>query len=233
MRDLLTIVPTRERPGNAWRLINAFHETTDGQSDLLFVLDGDDARMPEYMDLNRSPGVSFMILSASDQHGLPRALNMAALDSWDRYRCLAFMGDDHLPRTPLWDVIYVRTLLEDLAGVGVVYGDDLIHGAAIPTQVAMTANIPRTLGYFCPPGFRHLFLDNVWKLWGEGIGRLKYLPEVVIEHLHPIAGKAPRDAGYERVNADVVHDADREAWGDYQDYRWPAVDRPALLELAT
>lgn len=232
MRDLLTIVPTRGRPDNAVRLYNAFHQTAGGESDLLFVLDADDVTIPRYYELVRRPGAELMILSASDQHGLPRALNMAAHANWDRYRCLAFMGDDHLPRTPLWDVTYVRTVLEDLAGAGVVYGNDLIQGPNIPTQVCMSANIPRTLGYLCPPGFRHLFLDNVWKLWGEGIGRLRYLPDVVVEHLHPVAGKAEWDDRYRAVNSDEVHDWDREAWHQYQDSRWPLIDRPALLELA-
>lgn len=213
-------------------LMNAWLATTGGESDLLFVLDADDVTLPGYLEHQRPPGAELLILGASDEHGLPRALNVAASQHWGAYRYLGFMGDDHRPRTPLWDARYVEAL-DVLQGIGVVYGDDTIQGPNIPTQVAMSAAIPRTLGYFCPPGFRHLYLDNVWKLWGESIGRLKYLPDVVVEHLHPVAGKAEWDQHYRDRNAPAVAEHDHAAWRTYSEaFHGLDGDLSKLLRLA-
>lgn len=233
MRDLLVIVPSRGRPANARRMLNALHATVEVSTDLVFVLDADDPEIPAYYDLLDGAPVSLLVVTppaAGAPGGMPHAVNVAASQHWDHYRHLAFMGDDHVPRTRGWDARYVQALW-DMGGVGVVYGNDMIQGERIPTQVAMTSNIPRALGYICPPGFRHLYLDNVWKLWGEGIGRIRYLPDVIVEHLHPIAGKARTDAGYERVNSPEVNAADRAAWEAYQRGRWPDADLPLLRAL--
>lgn len=219
MHDLLTIVPTRGRPGNARELINAFMATAGGAStDLMFVIDSDDPEYLEYHRIELPVGVSLLTVGprADGIGGLPYALNIAAENYWTAYRYLGFMGDDHRPRTPLWDLRYIEAL-DALQGVGVVYGDDTIQGAAIPTQCAMSSAIVRALGYFCPPGFRHLYLDNVWKLWGESIGRLKYLPGVTIEHLHPVAGKAEWDQLYRDRNAPAVSEHDHAVWRAYSE----------------
>jgi hypothetical protein len=50
------------------------------------------------------------------------------------------------------------------------------------------------------PGCIHLFFDNFVKQLGIDLNCLKYLPDVIIEHLHPVAGKAEMDEGYLRVN---------------------------------
>jgi hypothetical protein len=58
------------------------------------------------------------------------------------------------------------------------------------------------------PGCFHLFFDNFVKQLGLDLECLRYLPDVIIEHLHPVAGKAEMDAGYERVNAPKWYEAD-------------------------
>jgi hypothetical protein len=218
MRDLLTIVPTRGRPGNMGELIEAWLATIGGNSDLMFVADGDDPDWPAYFAYELPNCVSLLTIGArpDGSGGMPRALNLAAENYWDAYRYLGFMGDDHRPRTPGWDSRYVEAL-DAMGGIGVVYGDDTVQGPNIPTQCAMSSAIPKALGYFCPPGFRHLYLDNVWKLWGESIGRLKYLPNVIVEHLHPVAGKAEWDQHYRDRNAPAVTEHDHAAWRAYSE----------------
>jgi hypothetical protein len=58
------------------------------------------------------------------------------------------------------------------------------------------------------PGCIHLFFDNFVKQLGIDIGVLKYLPDVIIEHLHPVAGKAEMDEGYARVNQPKWYEED-------------------------
>lgn len=207
MSDLVVIVPSRGRPANARRFRDAWQATADG-CDLWFAVDQTDPELIGYNDL--APHLMFC-----QSDGMPAALNEVANRAIVSARpYIGFCGDDHLPRTPHWD----RHIIEALArlGTGIVYGNDLMQHGALPTAVFMTADIVAALGYMCPPRFRHLYLDNCWKAWGEGIGRIRYLPDVVIEHLHPQAGKSEWDDGYRRVNAGDVWAHDAQQWDLYR-----------------
>jgi hypothetical protein len=124
------------------------------------------------------------------------------------------MGDDHRPRTQGWDVAYVQAL-RAMGSTGIVYGNDLLQGQNIPTQVAMTSDIVQALGYMAPDSLTHLFVDNYWKDLGVGAGCLTYLADVIVEHLHPFAGKALMDEGYHRVNAPSMYATDQGAYTAY------------------
>jgi hypothetical protein len=123
------------------------------------------------------------------------------------------MGDDHIPRTVGWDTLFVAKLRE--LGTGVVYGNDLFQGENLPTSVAMTSNIVTTIGYFVMPGAVHLFLDNFWLAIGRGLGRIAYLDDVIIEHLHPQAGKGEWDDTYIEANAGLTWSADEATFNAY------------------
>ena len=79
----------------------------------------------------------------------------------------------------------------------------------------MTGDIVMELKGMVPPDMVHLYLDDFWLRLGRDLNAIKYLPEVILEHLHPIAGKAEWDEGYRAVNAQDVYDADREALKTY------------------
>lgn len=128
---------------------------------------------------------------------------------------VGFMGDDHRPRTKGWDRQYVEAL-EDM-GTGITYGNDLFQGEAMCTQVAMTSDIPKALGYMTPLGFQHLCVDVVWKDWGVEIDRLRYLPDTVVEHMHPLAGKGKEDGNYAAVNSTAMARNDNDYYRVYHD----------------
>jgi hypothetical protein len=85
----------------------------------------------------------------------------------------------------------------------------------------MTADIVSALGYMVPPELVHLYLDNVWMDWGRGMGALTYLDDVVIEHMHPAAGKAVNDVGYLEANSAEQLHADRTAYEKYCETQLP------------
>lgn len=227
------IVPTRGRPGNAKELIEAWRDTAtacryanNGQpggpaARLYFAVDQDDPELAAYRyvferaimggidDLNWILINNKGLLSPPYSR-LGEILNTcvaAMLESPGVVpTAIGFMGDDHRPRTEGWDHDILQAL--DRLGTGIVYGNDLVQGDNLPTAVAMTADIPRTLGYLVPPDLSHMYLDNYWKDLGQRIGRLQYLADVVIEHCHPIASKAPWDLGYRAVNNNMGPDAE-------------------------
>lgn len=219
MADLVVIVPSRGRPENIARLAEAWHTRRIVGTQLVVAVDDDDPRLEDY----RKVALPFLgALWVGTRRRMCGTLNAVALDLLKDHTdsltgwlpdVVGFMGDDHLPRTEGWDVDVVDAL--DELGSGIVYGNDLLQGERLPTAVFMTSDIVRTLGWMVPPGLVHLYADNAWLEIGRGMGRLRYLPDVVIEHMHPAAGKAPMDGRYAEVNAPEVDAADKatfEAW---------------------
>ena len=51
------------------------------------------------------------------------------------------------------------------------------------------------------PGLVHLYLDNCWLALGKRLDRIRYLPDVVLEHMHFLNSKAPDDDLYREVNS--------------------------------
>jgi hypothetical protein len=183
---------------------------------LEIVLDNDDdSFLEDDIDAIMGSG-GFVGLSCGPRIRLGPTLNREALVWASGFPYVGFMGDDHLPRTEGWDRL-ICDALESIQGPGIVYGNDLFQGINLPTAVFMDSRIIQTLGYMCPPEQTHLYLDNAWKSWGEQTQRLRYLPEVVIEHLHPHAnGKSDWDSRYEEVNSPEMYSHDLEAWNRYQ-----------------
>jgi hypothetical protein len=214
MKDLAIIVPTRGRPSNIEDLLFSLQETHT-TSELIIVLDDDDAEADHYFDL----GVRTLVYPREGK-GMARPLNRAAWELIDEFANFCFLGDDHRPRTENWDQKFIDEL--NRLGTGLVYGNDLLQGENLPTAVAMTRDIVEELHGMVPPGLAHLYLDNFWLQLGKDLGAITYLPLVIIEHLHPVAGKAEWDAGYKEVNADDVYNADSKAFWEYiggEDYQ--------------
>ncbi len=207
--DLTIYVPTKGRPDNAKRLQDQFYKTTRLMSRIVFINSDNDPKLEQYT------GLKEQILVSPTKPGFVNPLNLGYRE--DRRKvfsfALGFMGDDHMPRTYGWDEIYVHHLLEMKAGF--VYGNDGFQGANIPTQIAMTWEIPLTLGFMTLPQLKHLYADNWWLDFGKAISKIKYLPSVVIEHLHPAAGKAQQDIGYDFSGSHQLNIEDKETYHKY------------------
>lgn len=220
---MMVIVPSRGRPANARRLVEAWGETRCGAG-LMIRVDDDDPELGGYLAMREQ--IYDMDFCAVEVLVGPRlrlggTLNDLAPVAAKHFGVVGFMGDDHVPRTRDWDAHVLQAFAD---GARVVYGNDLIMGEQLPTAVFVDAAIVATLGYMVPPGLVHLFMDNYWRWLGEHLGALAYLPDVVIEHVHPVAGKAEWDDRYEEVNASAVWTADEATW-----HRWLADDSAAAL----
>lgn len=217
--SLCLLVPTRGRPLNAARLARGVADTASpGFTTLVFVLDHDDPDLDGYVR-ELDADTKIMITEPGDPQRMGPVLNWAAARRAADHDYIGFMGDDHLPRTPWWDR-QLCTAIGDRAGVA--YGNDLFQGAAIPTAVVMSSVLVRILGYMSPPPLVHLWIDNFWRELGEAT-HLEYLPDVIIEHIHPAAGKAEHDPGYAESGMNpVLMSDDGWRWQQWHRSAWPA-----------
>jgi len=198
--SLIVIVPSRGRPAKARECYDAFMATALLPSTkMVFVVDTDDGTFADYV------GAKLPIVSYEHEGGgMGPPLNAAVKDLAPHHSIVGFVGDDHRFRTDGWDIEMTRCLDHK---PGFAYGNDLARHD-IPTQVFVSVPIVLALGWMSLPGARHLYLDNTWATLGSGADCLSYLPDVVIEHMHPIYGKAEMDEGYARVNAGPMYEHD-------------------------
>lgn len=205
---LTVLMPSRGREKQAAEAYAAFAATkTRDETKMVIVLDVGE---PGYDDL---PAIRLI-----HDGGMGNALNAGVKMATNTTltEIVAFIGDDHFFRTIGWDDAIVAA--NDELGGGIVYGNDLLRGEDLPSQVFIDARIVRALGWMALPGATHLFFDDTWRTLGHSIGRLKYLPDVHIEHRHPTAGKADWDEGYARVNSSQMYEHDAAIYWDWVEH---------------
>ena len=207
---IVYLVPSRGRPHNIEQLVDAWDTTRNGDASLVVAVDDDDTRLDDYRALDLPEWAELVV---GPRLRLGGTLNALTPELAGRYAGVGFMGDDHRPRSLRWD-LEVACTLEDTPGA-VVYGNDLIQGAALPTAVLLDSRIITALGYFVPPGMLHLWLDNYWLELGRRLGTLRYLDAVVIEHVHPITGRAAWDDSDRENNSDATWTADEARFRQY------------------
>lgn len=216
---VLLVCPTRDRPGNAARLIRTWGHT-GACSDLLFCLDDDDPQMGGYRELmtRRAFHRGTVTWLTGPRRGLCAWTNWVAREYGPAYEALMSIGDDHVPETEGFDL----QLLDAAAGMGGGFAspDDGRPSGVLPTCWLVTANVVEALRWVCLPGLEHMFPDAVVKHLGEASGQWVHLPDVMVRHHHWSVGLAPPDATYARGQA---------AWAaDEAVFRaWLAEDRPA------
>jgi hypothetical protein len=213
--SVVVIIPSRGRPQRAWEAVQAARETAVLVStSIVLAVDADDPTLPEYRALRwhypYAAETALVVLAGEETGDLVRATNTVSMRvaHADPTAIIGNLGDDHVCRTPGWD----KAVAEALAEPGIAYGDDRFQGQELPTAPFISASIVLTLGWYALPSCRHLFVDNVWRDIGVQAGVLHYLPDVVIEHMHPLNGKGDWDPGYEKANGTETVERDKVSY---------------------
>jgi hypothetical protein len=238
---LAVIIPSTRRAEQCARLVEQIYQTSTTKPAVVVSIEQRDERA--YADVLVSDvftgHIRGLVSERPYDEDFPGSNHVAAMNRAQRWllgfssaptgldpAMIVKMDDDHWPVTHGWDEQYLAAL-ESLGGTGIVYGNDLFQGQALPTVPGISTNIVRELGWYAPPQLGHLFCDNFWLELGRRSGRLRYLHATIIEHRHPQAGKAQRDRTY----AQGGESTDR--W--FQDEReWNKIvnrslDRPSLM----
>ena len=205
MSGLLVIVPSRGRPKNIARMLDAVHETRMAATHLHVCVDDDDPELASYRLVMDRAGRDGDVLEVGPRKGLAAWTNEIAVRRAGEYPFLASLGDDMIPRTPGWDKALIRGIT-DMGGTGIVYPWDGVR-EDIPEAVVLSSDIVAALGWMCEPSLNHWYVDNVWADLGRAAGCLRHLRVIAVDHAWK-ADQTAKESG-EKITAD------RDAY-----YRW-------------
>lgn len=212
MADMAVLVPTRGRPGNAARLIEACAKTCRADTRIILGVDDDDAWNYE----GRLSGTDLVIRPRMGLAKWTNELAAVALRTYPDVPVLASLGDDHVPETDGWDVSLIEAL--GAMGGGWAYPWDGRRDD-IAEAVAVTSSIVAALGWMALPGLHHWCIDNAWTALARYLGRLAYLDQVRVPHVHPHNPdpqyQAPADPVYEEAR--WSYDLDKRRYLTWRD----------------
>ena len=230
--DLAVIIPSRGRPASVERMAVAFAETGADELAVYWAVEHDDPCLDAYREAVAEWFAYGEVLPVRGG-AMTAAINAAsahAVADLEPY-ALAVLNDDHLPRTPDWHARLLDALLR-LDPIGLAYPNDGFRGEGLATAWAVHAAWVSAIGRMIPARVDHLYADDAMMDLARLVGnRVEYLPDVLIEHMHPLAGKADTDEGYQRVNGRELLRAERTRFKIWQGSRKRAEQRAALGEV--
>ena len=218
--DLLVIVPSRGRPGNIARLLDAVHATRKLETHVHVMVDDDDPKLGEYQQVMERAAKDGDKLTVGLRKNLTDWTNEIAVPAAEEYPYLASLGDDHVPYTPGWDKALIRAIGQ-MGGTGFSYPWDNTR-EDIPEAVVMSSNIVRALGWMALPECSHWYIDTAWADLGRGIDALRHCRAVKVEHVWK-ADQTSKDSGEKLI-------ADRDAYYLWRKQRM-AVDIKTVAAL--
>lgn len=180
------LLPSRQRPESLKRFFDAYRETGADSPGVVWL---DDDDYDKYMDINLPKGWFFIINEPMDGTG---PITNAFLERYPNEPWYGLLGDDVIPRTQGWD----KKLIAAAGSNGVAYGNDLINAERHAAHPVVGGDMVRSLGWLALPGCKRIYIDDALMEVAKRRGTLKYIPEVVLEHMHYTAGKSQFDDTY-------------------------------------
>lgn len=118
------------------------------------------------------------------------------------YEVMMQCDDEVIFRTESWDKLVLEAFDRIPDKIAFVHGQDLHQPAGqFGTLGFLHRRWVDTVGYFTPPYFSCDYGDTWLNDVSNMIGRRVYIPEIITEHMHPVAGKAQWDTTHmERLN---------------------------------
>ena len=195
------LCPTRGRPSNMLRLAESIFSmaSSKGEVELIFYIDEDDTVSKEKAEelVLRYP-IKYMVgprIVLSQMWN--ECYKLASTDSEIFHHC----GDDVVFRTPQWNLRIEEEFEKVEDRILFVFGrDGIVDSPVLGTHGFVHKNWVDVIGYFVPPYFEYCYNDTWLTEVATSLGRVRYLPEILIEHLHPCIGY-PSDATYAEGSA--------------------------------
>ena len=196
-RGMIWILPTRGRPARCQEVLDACAATGMRSRAVCFI----DGAAEPYANVRWPSNWSPVVLR--DHHELAGVLRRA-LTEWPDEDAYGFLTDGVLPRTPGWDAALGRAA----GSWRIAIANDNWHAgpasdanARLSGAIAFGGDLLRTLGWWVPEGFIHLYVDDVWEHLARRLGVWAFCPEVRVTNRHFANPRAPRprDANTRRL----------------------------------
>jgi len=226
VNDLLVIVPSRGRPENLARFLDAVHATATSTTHVHAAVDEDDPLLTGYDREWLAHCAQGDRMETGPRDGLIGWTNKIALARAGGYRALASFGDDHLPRTRGWDTALLRAI-GDMGGTGISFPWDGMR-EDVPEAPVVSSGIVQALGWLLNPACAHYYGDDTLGALGRAAGCLAHCRAVWVEHVHPGTGTAPGDQTYRDSSAHI--EADKAAYQEWRQHQM-ATDVAAIRAL--
>lgn len=187
------IIPTRSRPNNVIRLIESLHNTANVDNlQIILRIDDDDVSYDDLQlscDIVKKPRNKF--LSDLWQEAVPEA----------KHDIVMACADDVIFRTKNWDQTIINIMKDPVNTLCFLWCNDLYQGPRLATLPFVTRAWINAVGFLMPSGYARDWCDThlhdiARKLRKLGAEAMVYLKDVVIEHMHPAAGKSNYDETY-------------------------------------
>lgn len=201
------LCPTRGRPDGFAELCQSMYETalafdermqSAADFEVIAYLDDDEPECDRYHAA--SDGFWFVRWIGGPRIVLSEMWNRCAEHASGEI--LMHCGDDIRFRTRGWNKTVEDVFNRYPDRIAFVHGDDLLQPEGrVGTHGFIHRRWMETVGYFVPP----YFVSDYNDLWltevADRIGRHVYLPQLITEHMHPDAKKAPVDLTHQERHA--------------------------------
>ena len=200
------LMPTRKRVEWFTRAINSIRDTAANDVEIVVWIDDDDmASVKKAYEL----GVKYIVR--------PRIHNVS--DTWNKLAEIAtgdILGqssDDFVFRSKGWDIEIEAAYASCSDKILMVHGTDGgVHAGNFSVHTFISRRWIEVVGRCHPPYFPADLADTWLNDIANYIGRRKYLPNVVIEHMHSSLGKAISDDTHKEGRARL---ATKDYYGMY------------------
>jgi hypothetical protein len=170
-------------------MIDSFLATPHHNTDVVVVLDTDDVTAADYK-LPVMPEIEVTELTRMRFTG---KVNYVAVDAMYEYDVIGWLNDDVVFKTNDWE----KQIIDSIeSGNLICYPDDGFNGQKLCTFPFVDARLVRAVGFMALEAVTHCYCDNYWMEIGRAFGLIEYLPDFLLEHLHPYAGKSEMDETY-------------------------------------
>jgi hypothetical protein len=207
------LCPTRGRPDHVRRLVESVDQSASFPSrlELLFYVDNDDRSIMEYVEFFSAAQSRYpRLMRIKGVTGEPKSVSL----SWNDIAresvgdVLLMANDDQVYGHTGWDVRLDEEILRFPDEVYCIWFNDGINGDKHCAFPIVSRRWYETVGYFTPGIFDFLFNDTWIMAVAQLLGRVHYVGDVTVEHLHHCVNKSPLDTTYKRQLSCYHRDAD-------------------------
>ena len=214
MIRIAVLCPSRGRPARLESMAESLFRTAASPErvELVLRLDEDDPDLPGYGRVLAGDERGRITRIFGPRRSIPEALNAIAPSL--EHDVIGTAADDVLFRTAAWDCEVERALGDGgRAAIAVPMDGREERRGLRCTHFFATRAWVRTVGHLLHPDYEHFWADTNIADIAARADRLVWMREVLVEHLHPNAGKAPRDATYadKRAGPKGARMSDRDA----------------------